>query len=79
MMETIAEKQRKYCELQQEIKRMWEVEDVNVVPFVISTIGVIPKCLHKNIKRLKLSSTSFILMQKAVIVNILRIVRKFIN
>jgi len=27
MMETIVEKQRKYCELQQEIKRMREVEN----------------------------------------------------
>jgi len=46
-MKTIAEKQRKHCVLQQEVKRMWQVEDVKVVvPLVISTTGVTPKCLH---------------------------------
>jgi len=56
MMETIAEKQRKYRELQQEIKRMWQVEDVNVVPLVITTTKVLPKCINGSITQLELSS-----------------------
>jgi len=49
-------------ELQQKIIIVWEVEDVKMVPFEISTTGIIPKCLHESIKLLELSSTSFILM-----------------
>jgi len=48
---------RKYCELKQEIKRLWKVEDVRVVPLIISTTGVISKCLHESIKLLELTST----------------------
>jgi len=50
MMETIVKIKRKYCELQQKIKRMCDMENVNVVPLIISTTGVIQKYLHEKIK-----------------------------
>jgi len=53
-METIAKIQRKYCELQQEIKRMWEVENVNGVPLIISITEVIPKAYMKKLNNWKL-------------------------
>jgi len=72
-VETISKKQRQYCKLQQE-KNKWmlEVKDVKVV----STIGVILTYLHECIKLMKLESTSFILMLKAVILNTTIIVQK---
>jgi len=51
-------------------------ENVKMVPLVISTTGVIPKCLHESIKLLELASTSFNLMQAT---DTTRVVRKFVN
>lgn len=75
----IQEKIRKYTDLMQEVARVWDMNKVYIVPLVISTTGVIPTILHHNLKLLNLNSTLFIKMQKAVILNICRIVRKFLD
>jgi hypothetical protein len=45
---------------------------------ILSTMGIIPNKLHKSLKLLNLRPGLYILMQKAVILNIYHIVRKFL-
>lgn len=76
---TIAEKIRKYTELQEEIRRVWKMDKVIIVPIVISNTGVIPTTLHNSLRILNLPKYTFINLQKAAILNTCRIVRKFLQ
>lgn len=79
LQSTISEKIRKYTELQQEIKRVWKMDNVTIVPIVISTTGVVPKALLNSLKILDLPKFTYITLQKAAILNTCRIVRKFLQ
>jgi hypothetical protein len=76
---TIAEKISKYTELKEEITRMWKLKSVAIVPIVLSTTGIIPKQLHQSLKTLSLAPYIYEILQKAVILNTCRIVRKFLQ
>lgn len=76
---TIQEKIRKYSDLKFEITRMWGMNKVYTVPIVISSTGIVPKNLLDNLKFLSLSPNILKYMQKAVILNTCRIVRKFLQ
>ncbi|XP_041973432.1 uncharacterized protein LOC121729112 [Aricia agestis] len=76
---TIAEKLTKYIDLKDEITRLWNLQKVTIVPIVLSTTGIIPKQLHKSLDTLQLPPNLTYLMQKAVILNTCRIVRKFLQ
>lgn len=76
---TIAEKLSKYTELKDEITRLWRLHKVIIVPIVISSTGVIPKQLHQSLSSLNLPPNTYHLLQKAVILNTCRLVRKFLQ
>ncbi|KAL1448377.1 hypothetical protein WDU94_008928 [Cyamophila willieti] len=76
---TIVEKKRKYTELLEEIKKMWHLNHATIVPIVLSATGIIPKSLHQNLQELGVKKNTFLLLQKAVILNTTRIVRKFLS
>lgn len=76
---TIQEKYRKYNDLKTEIQRLWDMENVFIIPVVLSSTRVIPSSLHNNIKILKLYTTIYIQIQKAVLLNTSRTVRKFLD
>lgn len=76
---TIVEKERKYIELKDEVKRLWSLETVTIVPIVISATGLIPQNLQPNLELLGINKNVFRLLQKAVILNTTRIVRKFLS
>lgn len=76
---TIVEKTRKYTELQEEIKKVWKMNTVTIVPIVISSTGVVPKQLSQALKILDLPKFTYITLQKAAILNTCRIVRKFLQ
>lgn len=76
---TVTEKIRKYTELQEEIRRVWKMDKVMIVPIVISNTGVIPMALHNSLKLLNLPRYTYITLQKAAILNTCRIVRKFLQ
>lgn len=76
---TINEKRRKYQELSDEVKRMWNLEKVVTIPIVLSSTGIIPHKLHESLKTLNIKKNVYILIQKAVILNTTRIVRKFLS
>ncbi|XP_052748596.1 uncharacterized protein LOC128200170 [Galleria mellonella] len=79
LQKTIAEKINKYAELKDEITRIWKQEKVYIVPIVLSSTGVIPNHLHHSLKQIGLRKNLYISLQKAVILNTCRIVRKFLD
>ena len=79
IQKTILTKINKYQDLAEEVKGMWNMESVIVIPIVISDIGLIPNSLFENLRILDLNSNIYIQMQKAVILSTCSIVRKFLN
>jgi hypothetical protein len=79
LAKTITEKQKKYQELANEIRVMWKQDAVQVVPIVISAMGIILKSLSQSLKRLNLHPSTYIQMQKVVILGTCSIVRNFLN
>ena len=74
---TYSEKLAKYLEI--ETKTQWRVTTVRIVPIIISTTGVIPRTLHTSLYTLNIPSPTYKLLQKAVILNTCRIVKKFLS
>jgi hypothetical protein len=79
LAKTITDKQNKYQELVNEICAMWKQNAVQVIPIVLSSMGVIPKSLSQSLKGLNLHPNTYIQMQKAVILSTCSIVRNFLN
>ncbi|CAB3220135.1 unnamed protein product [Arctia plantaginis] len=73
------DKQVKYLDLAHEIVDMWDVDSAIVVPIVISAHGLVAKSLDQHLQRLALGSWIKGLMQKAVLLDTARIVRKFLS
>ncbi|KAI5753628.1 hypothetical protein M8J77_001970 [Diaphorina citri] len=57
MESTVVEKKRKYQELRDEVRRMWRLEKVEIVPIILSATGIIPKNLHQSLQDLGIQST----------------------
>jgi hypothetical protein len=79
LAKTITNKQNKYQEPANEICAMWKQNKAQVIPLVISSMGVIPKSLLQSLKRLNLHPNTFKQMQKSVILGTCSIVRNFLN
>lgn len=73
------EKCQKYQNLAIEIKRLWKLDRVTIVPLVISVDGVCTVRLRSNLELLGLPSGLVVIMQKAAILQTCHIVRKFLN
>ena len=74
LAKTITDKQNNYHELANEIRAMWKQNTAQVIPIVISSTGVIPKSLSQSLKRLGLHPSTYIQMQKSVILGTCSIV-----
>jgi len=79
LAKTITEKQSTYQELANEICAMWKQNTVQVIPIVISSMGVIPKSLSQSLKRLNLHPNTYIQMQKSIIFGTCSTVRNSLN
>jgi hypothetical protein len=77
-LSTITEKLQKYTDLKEEFVRIWKLKMVYTIPLVLSTTGTITNKLHEILELNNLHPALFILMQKAVILNTCRIIRKFL-
>lgn len=73
-----AEKVEKYGELAMEVKRIWQVDSVVVVPIVISATGVISRSFHEHVRKLGLSKDLYSELQKITILQTTNIVRAFL-
>lgn len=78
LSQTEREKVSKYQDLQIELKRMWKLREIKIIPAVISVEGVATKKLLKSLEALSLPKGVYIQIQKAVILETCRIVRKFL-
>lgn len=76
---TITEKVTKYQDLAVEIKRIWNMEQVYIVPIVISATGIVPKQIQNSLKTLNLNPNTYIKLQKSIIISTCHIARKFLN
>lgn len=74
-----AEKMLKYLDLQHEVTKMWPVDSTIVVPIVVSAHGLIAKSLDQHLRRLSLGSWVKGQIQKAVLLDTARIVRRFLS
>jgi hypothetical protein len=63
------EKIQNYLPRAEEIKSVWKLNSVIIVPIIISATGVIPKSLHRSTATLHLDPNIYILLQKTVVIN----------
>lgn len=73
------EKVSKYSDLAFEIRQMWHANKVEIVPVILSSTGLVPKSLETSLAKLGLHKNTYIDLQKAVILNTCRTVRKFLQ
>ncbi|KAA5654928.1 hypothetical protein F3G58_31985 [Pseudomonas aeruginosa] len=75
-----ADKKTKYLDLAHEVTDMWRVVSTEIIPVVVSVNGLVPKSLSKHLERLGLNKKSVVAqMQKAVLLDNARIVRRFLS
>ena len=79
LAKTITDKQNKYQELANDICAIWTQKAAQVISIVISSTGVIPKSLTQSLSRLNLNTSTYIQLQKSVILGTYSIVRNFLN
>lgn len=73
------EKIEKYNALKREIRQMWHINDVKIIPVIISTQGLIPKELKKALEEIRIPWESYQKMQHSVILDAANIVRTFLE
>ena len=79
LAKTITDKQNKYQELANVICAMWKQRTAQVIPIVISSTRVIPKSLSQTLTRFNLHRSTYIQLQKSVILGKCSIVSNFLN
>jgi hypothetical protein len=72
------EKVEKYQELRWEVKKLWEMNKVEVVPIIIGALGALPKDLEKWLRRCKMKTKPGQL-QKTVLIETAHILRKTLD
>ena len=70
------EKITKYQDLKMEVKRLWKMKRVKVVPVVVGALGSIPKDLQHWISVLNLEEVDCGALQKAALLGTARILRR---
>ncbi|CAH2208753.1 jg21921 [Pararge aegeria aegeria] len=74
------EKKRKYLDLAHEVTDTWHLESTETIPIVISANGLIPVSLAHYLTRLGFRGSSLAArMQKVVLLDPARIVRRFLS
>ena len=76
---TCSEKIRKYQELAQELKTLYSLVSVRIIPIIISTNGLIPKVTIEGTTFLGLQEAVIKKAQQSVLLDNCRIVRKFLT
>ncbi|CAH2238933.1 jg13741 [Pararge aegeria aegeria] len=73
------EKVSKYLDLAHEITAMWNVESTVIVPIVVSFNGLLGKSFDQHLKKLSLGCWIKGRIQKTVVFETARIVRRFLT
>ena len=72
------EKIEVYQDLKREIKRMWNVKEVTIVPLIIGALGTIGKNFERWLKKIEIEC-SIELLQKACLLGTAKIIRKLLD
>ena len=72
------EKVENYSELRRELRKIWNLREVRVIPVVVGALGMISRNLKSWLEKLKLNS-SIELLQKAALLGTAKIVRKVLE
>ena len=67
-----------YHDLAEELRQMWHLENIRIVPVVISATGIVPMALLRSLDELELQR-ELPRIQKAVILRTCSTVRRFLN
>ncbi|XP_044766219.1 uncharacterized protein LOC123322341 [Coccinella septempunctata] len=78
MGKTYAEKIRKYEMLARQIRDMWRLKKVEIIPLIISANGLVLKRTVQHLKELELHPNTISWMQKAVLLGTVNIIRQVI-
>lgn len=78
LAKSYAEKISKYEALSQQMKDMWRLRRVTIMPLVISANGLVHRKTIQHLKELNLPQNTITWMQKAVILGTVNIIRKII-
>ncbi|XP_014353042.1 uncharacterized protein LOC106706494 [Latimeria chalumnae] len=73
---TWAEKIRKYQDFAIDLKHVYQLESMRVLPVIISANGLVPKALHQSFEHLRLPKKLISQCQKATLLATAHIVRK---
>lgn len=76
LSKTYVEKITKYEALAQQMKAMWQLEKVTIMPLEISVNGLVPKRTTQHVEELNLPHNAIMWMQKAVILGTVNIIRR---
>jgi hypothetical protein len=49
------------------MRNLWCLEKISILPFIISTTGIVPQSLFKNLKILDLEKTLVVEIQKGIL------------
>ncbi|CAH2245046.1 jg17443 [Pararge aegeria aegeria] len=79
LMKAGKEKLSKYLDLAHEITTMWNVESTVVIPIVVTVKGLLAKSFDQHLKKLSLGCWIKGRIQKAVVLETARIVRRFLT
>ena len=79
LMKAEKEKHIKYLDLAHGVVDMWNVNSAIIVPIVVTANGLIAKSLDEHLSRLSLGRWIKGLIQKAVLLDTARIVRRFLS
>ena len=73
-----AEKIQHYLELKREIKRLWKINEVIIIPIIIGSLGSITKKFTKHLKKMDIHY-NIELLQKACLLGTARIIHKVLD
>ena len=70
------EKIKKYQDLKREIGRLWGIRDLEVVPVVVGTLGLVSNKLDAWLEKLGVTSRTGLLQRKTALLGTATILRK---
>lgn len=76
---TYTEKITKYRDLADQVKEIWDQSNVTIVPIILGAMGEIPHSLRRSLQSLGISANLFRPMQKAVLLDTCRMVRRYVT
>ena len=72
------EKVEKYQDLKQELKRIWQSQEIVIISIIIGTLGTVSKNLEHWLRKLDIM-VNFSTLQKACLLGSARVIRKVLD